>query len=388
MKFKGFAARLTIAVVIAVVLIVSLFVFFDKIIGVLLYILKLLLPFLLAFLISLAANPLAERLQKKFKLPKGLTAILVIILIVGIVGGGVVGIVWKLVSEMKEIYLQIPQIYESVVDVFERLRDNLSAVYNAFPTDIQETFDMMGERLKDGFSSIIKNNYKPVVTSAGNVAKALPSIFIGIIVFILALYFMISTRISVRDMAEKVMPKKAIDTIGNVFGEIKKYISGYFKAQAIIMSIAFVIIFIGMSVLNIRYAMIIALVVAIFDALPFFGSGAVLIPWSIISFISSDIRLGVGLLIIYLAVILTRQMVEPKIVSSKIGLHPLLTLLSMYIGYNIFSIGGMILGPVFLMLIFSFYKAGAFNGIILLLTIIYDFIKKQIKTLYNYLIMK
>lgn len=388
MKFKGYAARLTIAFVIAIALIVSLFVFFDKIIGAALYVLKLSLPFLLAFLISLAANPLAERLQKKFRLPKGLTAILVIILIVGIVGGGVVGIVWKLVSEMKDIYTQLPQIYDSVVETFEKLNENFSAIYNALPVDIQETFDMLGERLKSGFSSMIKDNYKPVMTGAGNFAKALPSIFIGIIVFILALYFMISTRMSVRDMAARFMPQKMIDGIGNVLSEIRKYISGYFKAQIIIMSIAFVIIFIGLSILNIRYAMIIALVVAIFDALPFFGSGAVLIPWSLISFISSDIRLGIGLLILYLAVIFTRQMVEPKIVSSKIGLHPLLTLLSMYIGYNIFSIGGMILGPVLLMLIFSFYKAGAFNGIILLLTIIYDFVKKEIKTLYNYLIMK
>jgi predicted PurR-regulated permease PerM len=120
----------------------------------------------------------------------------------------------------------------------------------------------------------------------------------------------------------------------------------------------------------------------------FFGSGAVLIPWAIISFITSDIRMGIGMLIIYLSVILTRQMIEPKIVSSNIGINPLMTLMAMYIGYKIFSIGGMILGPVILMLGVSFYKAGAFDGIIRFIKKIFTYIKAEIQSLINYISMK
>ena len=94
------------------------------------------------------------------------------------------------------------------------------------------------------------------------------------------------------------------------------------------------------------------------------------------------------MLIIYLSVVLTRQMIEPKIVSSNIGMNPLMTLMAMYIGYKIFSIGGMILGPVLLMLIISFYKAGAFDGLIKFSKKIFIRIKAEIEDLIKYISMK
>ena len=162
----------------------------------------------------------------------------------------------------------------------------------------------------------------------------------------------------------KIVSEKTLSKLANIRTELKKYMGGYVKAQAIIMSIAFAVIFVGLSILNVNYALLIALGIAVFDALPFFGSGAVLWPWAAVSFLNGSIKTGVGLLIIYLVIILTRQTIEPKVVSSSIGLHPIMTLMSMYVGYKTFSIGGMILGPITLMLIISFYKAGVFDPII------------------------
>ena len=76
-------------------------------------------------------------------------------------------------------------------------------------------------------------------------------------------------------------------------------------------------------------------------------------------------------------------MIEPKIVSSKIGLHPILTLMSMYVGYRIFSIGGMIFGPMTLMLIISLYRAGFFNGIIGFFRFLGGLIKREFTDLKN-----
>ena len=147
------------------------------------------------------------------------------------------------------------------------------------------------------------------------------------------------------------------------------------------MGISSVIILTGFLILRIDYALILALGIAIFDALPFFGSGAILIPWAIVGFLSGKTSLGVGLLIIYLSVLLMRQMIEPKVVGSSIGMHPLLTLISMYAGYRIFSIGGLILGPLCLMLIISLYKIGLFNGIIEFAVCICKKITSEIKNI-------
>lgn len=388
MKFKNFAVRMTIASIILIAAIICFFTFFGRIADALFYVLGLFAPFIIAFIISLAVNPLAQWLQKKFRLPKELTAIVVVILTVGIVGGALVGIVWKIVSELKSIYLQFPQIYQSASDWIERVIHNLSDLYNAMPVDMRDLIDAVGDRLQEGISGFVDKNYKPVVSGAGNVAKSLPSVFISIIVFILSLYFMISNPKTVQTIIDKTMSEKMREGMRTVWGEIRKYLGGYVKAQLIIMSISFVIVFIGLSILRVQYAMLIALGIALFDALPFFGSGAVLIPWAVISFIGADIRMGIGMLIIYLSVIFTRQMVEPKIVSSNIGINPLLTLASMYVGYKIFSIGGMILGPVTLMLVVSFYKAGAFNTIIAVVKKVFIFIKTEIKALFNTITMK
>lgn len=388
MKFKGYAARLTVAAILVIAAVVCCFVFFGEIVGGFLFIIKLLFPFIFAFIISLAADPLAEKLHKKFKLPRSLTAILVIILIVGIVGGLLTAVIWKVGSELKSIYIQLPQIYDEAVNMIENISESLSRFYSVLPEDIRTAFDSMGENFQLWVSSLISDNYKPVMTGAGNVAKSLPSVFIGIIVFILALYFMISAQTPVKESAKKFLPAKMTKGITVLSNQMKRYLGGYVKAQLIIMSIAFVIIFTGMSILRVQYSLLIALAVAIFDALPFFGSGAILIPWAVISFITSDIRMGIGMLIIYLSVVLTRQMIEPKIVSSNIGMNPLMTLMAMYIGYKIFSIGGMILGPVLLMLIISFYKAGAFDGLIKFSKKIFIRIKAEIEDLIKYISMK
>ena len=183
-----------------------------------------------------------------------------------------------------------------------------------------------------------------------------------VIYFILSLFFIMSDQEKVKNTVKKCFTKSFLEKASDVGGQLKIYLGGYIKAQLVIMSIAFVVIFVGLSISRVEYAMLIALGIAALDALPLFGSGIVLIPWSIISLLSRDFKMGVGLLIIYLAIVLTRQMLESKIVSHNLGTNPLLTLMSMYIGYKIFSIGGMILGPIILVLVISFHKAGALEA--------------------------
>ncbi len=379
MKFKGFAAKTLLSVIASVIVIILAIVFSKNILSVVWGIIGIFAPFILAFILSLLLNPVAEKLHKKFRLPKGLTAILLIVITVILLGGVVGGIIWKIISEIKNIYTQLPQITQGVMEWIKRVQESFSDIYFSMPVDVQNVFDTLGDNIQESLTHIINDNYRPVVYGAGNIAKKLPSIFIAIIVFILSLFFMVSGQGSVDKLVKKVIPQKVIDKTKSIFGEIKKTLGSYVKAQLIIMSVAFVIVFTGLSIMKIEYALLIALGVAVLDALPFFGSGAVLIPWALISFINTEFKLGVGLLIIYLVVIFTRQMIEPKIVSSKIGINPLITLMSMYVGYRTFSFGGMILGPVILVLVISFYKAGVFEPFKRFFVKTYRKIKEELK---------
>ena len=103
--------------------------------------------------------------------------------------------------------------------------------------------------------------------------------------------------------------------------------------------------------LNVRYPLLMALGIAFSDALPILGSGTIMIPWSIISAIQGDLSLAIALIVLYIIISIIRQILEPKMVSSRIGIHPIFTLIAMYTGYKAIGLLGMLLGPIVLIII-------------------------------------
>lgn len=362
MKKKKITLK-TILITAAVILaLVGVILLLPGIIDLLGRVIWLLAPFIAAYLISLLANPMANALQKRFKLPRGVSAVLVIVLTVGVLGGILTGIIWKIIDEVRHLYADFPTIYENIKMTWYSISDAMSNIVGMLPKNFQNSVNDASEQILDWIAGFATNT--SFMLAAGNAAKKLPNVFISVIVFLLSLYFMISDSKTVAAAVRKPFTETFLRRMTYFRTEIKRYVGGYVKAQLIIMCIAFTVLLIGLTVLDIDYALVLALAIAVFDALPFFGSGAVLIPWAVISFITGGWARGIGLVIIYLSVILTRQLVEPKIVSKNIGMHPIMTLMAMYVGYRTLSIGGMIFGPLILMFAVSLYRAGLFDGII------------------------
>ena len=112
------------------------------------------------------------------------------------------------------------------------------------------------------------------------------------------------------------------------------------------MLITFFEIFVGLSILGVNYSLLIAILIAVVDILPILGTGTILIPWALFSFVSGNVGLASGLLILYGVVLIIRQLVEPKIVGGSIGLHPLATLAAVYIGIRFVGFTGIFIGPI------------------------------------------
>lgn len=349
------------ASVAAVVLLVS---FFPKILTFLGQIVKLFLPFVFGYLVSLILNPLAALLEKRFRLPRTAAAVLVVLICVGMLGGIITAIVIKIVEEIRSIYDNFPAIYVNISNSWAEVSAKFSNIYDAMPDAVQELMSEFGKNITDSLSDLANREYTPFFRSAGNFAKSLPKVFISLIVFLLSTFFMISDAKKVDRAIHKVFSDNLYTKVQKAKDQIKAYVGSYIKAQLIIMFFVFIVLIIGFNILGIEYSLLIALGTAFLDALPFFGSGAVLITWGVISFLTSEFARGAGLLIIYLVVVLVRQMIEPKIVSQKIGMNPIFTLMAMYVGYRLFSIGGMIVGPLLLMLIISLHRAGIFEPMI------------------------
>ena len=101
----------------------------------------------------------------------------------------------------------------------------------------------------------------------------------------------------------------------------------------------------GFCVLRVEYAFLLAILIALVDMLPILGVGTVLVPWALIALIQRDFQRGIGLLVLYLLMLILRQVLEPKLLGKSLGLHPLLTLFSTWIGWKLLGFVGMLLAP-------------------------------------------
>jgi sporulation integral membrane protein YtvI len=348
-----------------------------------LYIFSLLSPFIFGYALSRLINPVADRLQKRLKLPRTASVVLVIIAVLAIVGGLIGGVGYKLFDEIRNLISQWPEIVASVQSAWESFSSKWNRLYFDMPDSIQSAIDSASESLIsqiETFTSDIK-----VVDNAQGFAKSLPGGLIWTIIFILSLFFMVSQKERIDKAVRRFFGEKLTAKIEEIKTECRVYLGGYFKAQAILMFVIFVLITMVLSIIGAPYALVVAAITAILDALPFLGSGITLLPLAVIYFISGNIKLGIGYVCVYVGVVLLRRLLEPKLVSDKMGFNPILTLVAMYIGYRWWGIIGMIIGPIVLMILFSVYKVGLFDRIIKVIKQLCGFTVKEIKLLAAYL---
>lgn len=385
MKIKKSTIKVIVSLIVVVAVVVLGYFSLPLVFELIKYLIKLFLPFLLGYLFALVAKPLVSFIQKWIKVPRGVASIIVMVLILGILGSIIGTVIYKIVDEIKNLYEYIQGNYASIEKSIMGMVAETKDFFSNLHPSIQEAINTTTNNMLERFGNFINNNSEPMMNQAGNIAKALPGIFIGVIVFLLSSFFMLVDYELISTVIHKVFKGNSLEKFERVKLEIRNYLGGYVKAQLLIMSIAFCIMLISFSILKVEFGFVIALGIAVLDALPFFGSGAALWPWSIVSFVNGDLKRGFGIIIVYVIIFMTRQLIEPKIVSSKIGLHPILTLLSMYVGYRVLSVGGMILGPLILMLIISFYKAGVFDGLIRFMRGMWNFFKAEFNIIKNYI---
>jgi sporulation integral membrane protein YtvI len=120
---------------------------------------------------------------------------------------------------------------------------------------------------------------------------------------------------------------------------------GFIKAESIILSMTFIESFIGLTIIGVDYAFTLAIIIAVFDILPVLGTGGIYVPWGITNIIMGNYRMGISLIALYGFITVVRYMVEPKVVGQQLGIHPVLTLMSMFAGLKLIGAAGLILGP-------------------------------------------
>jgi len=320
------------------------------------------MPFLIGWIIALIANPLVKFLEEKLKIKRKAVSVMVIILVIaGVIGAGYL-IIAKLITETMGFLNDLPNIWKSLEEDMKVITRNLNGIYQRLPENQQENMMSLGEELTTLGKSMVGNFGTPTVVAVGTFAKNIPSVVISVIMCILSAYFFTAEKDYVSEQCHRLMPKALLEKWDVVYRSLKSAIGGYIKAQLKIEIWIYLLLFIGLMVLGIKYAALIAFGVAILDILPFFGTGLVMLPWAVVKFLSADYAMCIGLLIIWGVSQLVRQMIQPKIVGDSIGMPAIPTLFLLYIGYKVAGVIGMIIAVPIGIIIYNMYESGIFNN--------------------------
>lgn len=329
-----------------------------------LWLLKFFLPFVIGWLIAMVANPLVKFLERRLNLVRKHSSVIIVVAVLAGIIGGLYFLVGRVIIEIRLLVLDMPEIYEAFrLELMEAL-DSLNRMVARMPTGVQEWFNRTNENLGGIASSLMQKIAFPTVTVAGNVAKGIPGALVNSIVVILSSYFFIAEQDRIRDLAGRLIPSSFYSYGGLFRKDLKNLIGGYFLAQFRIMFVVAVVLAVGFLILGVRYGILLAVLIAILDFLPLFGTGTALFPWAVVKLLSGEAAFAVGLILLYVLTQVVRQIIQPKIVGDSMGLPPLLTLVFLYVGFKIRGISGMILAvPVGLVGV-KLYEYGAFDPMI------------------------
>lgn len=318
-------------------------------------------PFVAGWIVALIAAPLVHFFETRFKIKRKAGSAVVIVLVICLVLLVLYLAGSKLVKEAAGLINAIPAMWENTEHDFADISNNLSVIYERLPEDMQYKITGLGDQITSFLGDMVGNISMPTIEAVGNFAKQLPSILIGIIMTLLSSYLFVSERNNITRWFEKIMPESIQVRYKIVKRSLIKGVGGYFKAQLKIEVWMYLLLVIGLSILRVDYALLIALLIAILDFIPFFGTGTVLVPWAIIKILSSDYKMAVGLLIIWGVGQLARQLIQPKIVGDSIGVEPIPTLFLLYIGYRLGGVVGMIVAVPLGLIVYTMYREGAFD---------------------------
>ena len=322
------------------------------------------MPFVIGWILSVIAGPLVTFLEKKLKIMKRLGSAITIILVLALCIGLIYLIISQIWEEISVLIRNFPSMYHDLERGLSQIGAQGNTLFERFPEQIQNSWATLMNNLDDTASSLIGRIGEPTIEVAGNVAKRIPSVLIGTIVAFVSAYFFIADKENLGEWVKKVVPKSITSRLLLVGENLKYAMGGYFKAQFKIMGVVFAILLVGFTLLQIRFSILLAIVIAFLDFLPFFGTGTALIPWAIYKFLVGDYKMVAALVILYGVTQLVRQLIQPKLVGDSMGLNPLYTLFLLYLGYRVGSVLGMIFAVPIGLILLNLYQAGAFDYIL------------------------
>lgn len=314
------------------------------------YLTDLLLPFIIALILAYLIEPMVKFLERRAKFSRNFSVITAILVAISLIGTLITLAVFKLYAEVISLSNILPQYYGKFSTQIINSLHNLEDFYLQLPPPIVEIIRHNISSLYAIFDSILKACLTPLAS--------LPNFITILIISAIATYFISKDKEIICKFCSRLLPKSYQDKTNKALSEVVLAIINFIKAQTILVSITTIVATIGLLIIGIKYALLLGLLTGLFDFLPILGPSTIFLPWIFYHLIATaDYALVIKVTIIYLVIMTIRQIAEPKIVGQAIGVHPLASLMAMYVGIKLIGVIGIIAGPLTLVIIKALIRA-------------------------------
>lgn len=323
------------------------------------YGLPLLSPFVFAFIVAALLRKPTRFLDRKLPLNRRVCGLITAVLFFVIVaflgylgGGGIIGGIQKLLVNMPEFYNKTVE--PLLIDIFANI-ETMEIWNDMNLTDLLRDLET---QIMDALAGLAAGISTKAVAMISGFASSLPGLFVRTVLFIIGTVFISLDYDKLMGFCIDQMSGR----VRTIFFEVKAYMVGtllvVIRSYILIMTITFVELSIGLTIIGINNSILIALCIAIFDILPVLGTGGVMIPWTVVNLVLGNFRLALSLLVLYVIVTVIRNIIEPKIVGGQLGLHPIVTLSSMFAGLQLLGGIGLFGFPITLSLLCHLDRKG------------------------------
>ncbi len=323
------------------------------------YCLPILRPFLLGAVLALLAEPLVRVLSTRVHIPRGGAAFIGVSMTLIVLFALLTAVLAVVMRQLGALAGAAPDLEDTARAGMESLQTFLGGLAEKAPKSIRPLVSRSVSSLFSGGNTLLDAAAAKIPELATGMLYRLPDSALGFGTWLLS-GFMISVRLpKIKAWCLAKLGPKWQEIYAPALKGIKRTVARWFFAQLKLMSVTALTLALGFLLLRIPYGLLWAVLISLIDALPILGTGTVLVPWSLVCFLQGDTVRGIGLLGIYAAAWLLRSVLEPRLVGKQLGLDPLLTLFSMYAGYRLLGIWGLILAPLLAVIL---VQTAAFAG--------------------------
>lgn len=321
-------------------------------------------PFIIGIILAFLMNPFIIFLSEKSRFPRTLSVLVSMIFLIALIAGLITFLIVEIVAGAAYLSKVLPEHLDTMIlllqDYFQEkilpLYQKIISLFNDLEAEQQDTILSNIENLGSSIGTTLTNIIQATLGLMPKFIGWLPEAGTGALFSLLATFFIAKEWNKFLTKTQQLLPNKALLNLKKIVIELKRALFGFIRAQLTLISMTTLIVLIGLLILRIEFAITIALIAGFVDLLPYLGTGFVFIPWIIYALMTGNFSLALGLAILYTVVIVQRQLMEPKILSSSIGIDPLATLIAIFIGFKTIGFIGLIIGPIVLVIISTLYK--------------------------------